>query len=71
LEISSHFRLKRTRRFIEAFPITDDTSILDVGGDPAFWADLPFNPRITILNICQPASVLRQTDDIYYLLPIS
>jgi len=55
LALSSHFRLKRMRRFIEALPITDDTSILDVGGDPAFWADLPFKARITILNIVKPA----------------
>jgi len=56
LALSSHFRLKRMRRFIEAFPITDDTSILDVGGFPAFWADLPFNASITVLNLCKPAN---------------
>lgn len=54
--ISSHFRRKRMRRFIEAFPIKDESSILDVGGDdPSFWADLPTGASITILNIFKPA----------------
>jgi methyltransferase family protein len=56
LALSSRFRLKRMRRFIEAFPITDDTSILDVGGFPEFWADLPFAASITVLNLCKPAT---------------
>jgi hypothetical protein len=47
---SSHFRLKRMRRFIEAFSITDTTHILDVGGEPAFWAAFPFKANITLLN---------------------
>lgn len=54
LSLSSRFRMKRMRRFIEAFTLTDDTSILDVGGDPAFWADLPFAASITILNLSKP-----------------
>jgi len=55
LVFSSYFRLKRMRRFIEALPLTDDSSILDVGGDPVFWADLPFKASITILNLARPA----------------
>lgn len=50
LALSSHFRLKRMRRLIEAFPITDDTSILDVGGDPAFGP-------ISLLQQASPFSI--------------
>ncbi len=55
LALSSHFRLKRMRSFVKAFAITDNTTLLDVGGDPAFWANIPFKTSITILNISKPA----------------
>ena len=54
LALTSHFRRKRMRRFVHTFSITDQTEILDVGGEPAFWGDFTPNARITVLNTCVP-----------------
>jgi hypothetical protein len=49
--ISRHFRARRMATFLAALNPTGDTSILDVGGTPATWSDLPVRPRVVILNM--------------------
>jgi hypothetical protein len=39
------------RLFFEAFPVTSNTTILDVGGAMETWATLPVQPRITLINM--------------------
>lgn len=51
---SSYFRIKRMRRFINKLLITDETQILDVGGEPRFWADFHLKANIIILNNHKP-----------------
>jgi len=38
------------QKFSEIFRPTQDTRILDVGGTPEFWIQVPIKSRITILN---------------------
>jgi hypothetical protein len=46
------------RRFFEAFGITADTRILDIGGMPATWEGQSVSPRVTLLNIrTAPSSI--------------
>src|SRR2546423_6460792 len=54
LALSSHFRRKRMRRFAQTFSITNQTVILDVGGEPAFWGDFTPDACIIVLNTCMP-----------------
>jgi SAM-dependent methyltransferase len=37
--------------FLEELQLTAETRVLDVGGTPAMWADLPLRPRVVILNM--------------------
>jgi hypothetical protein len=46
-----HFRTKRMRLFEEAFQITPETRVLDVGGSPEIWEFARVRPRLTILNL--------------------
>lgn len=39
------------RRFLESFRPGEQTRILDVGGLPRFWADVPIQGRLTLLNL--------------------
>lgn len=48
--VMRYFRRKRMRRFEETFPITADTSVLDVGGTPFNWTLARVRPRLTIVN---------------------
>jgi Methyltransferase domain len=47
---SKYFRPRRMHRFINEFAVSDTTHILDVGGEPAFWADFPFKANLTLVN---------------------
>jgi hypothetical protein len=38
------------RRFLREFAIGPETRILDVGGAPDTWQDLPVHPNVTLLN---------------------
>ena len=49
--IFRYFRLKRMRLFEQAFPITSETRVLDVGGSPEIWEFAKVRPRLTILNL--------------------
>ena len=40
------------RAFCESFNVTPETTVLDVGGFAAHWANAPVRPRLTILNLC-------------------
>jgi hypothetical protein len=58
--IHTHFRAKRMRQFAERFPLTDATTILDVGGTPENWRLVARRPQVTLLNLPgrQPARLL-------------
>ncbi len=43
------------RVFAQAFEITGQTRVLDVGGTPELWGLLPVQPRVTILNLPRAA----------------
>ena len=45
------FRARRMREFVKRFGITEETSILDVGGTPANWQLTNVRPRVTLLNM--------------------
>ena len=45
------FRRKRMRRFEETFAITENTTVLDVGGTPLNWTLARVRPRLTIVNM--------------------
>jgi hypothetical protein len=49
--ISPYFRKRRIRTFLETFRPDKNTRILDVGGLPRFWAGVPIESQITLLNI--------------------
>jgi SAM-dependent methyltransferase len=53
--ISRHFRARRMATFLRELRLTPETRILDVGGTPATWADLPVRPRVVILNMPREA----------------
>jgi hypothetical protein len=46
-----HFRSKRMRLFEQAFPITPQTRVLDVGGSPDIWEFARVRPQLTLLNL--------------------
>jgi hypothetical protein len=50
-KISPHFRRRRFRKFLETFSPTRSMRILDVGGLPRAWLDVPIESEITILNV--------------------
>jgi hypothetical protein len=49
--ISRGFRARRMATFLQTLKPTAETRILDVGGTPATWAELPIRPRVVILNM--------------------
>jgi hypothetical protein len=51
------FRRRRLSRFLDTFKPTSDTTILDVGGYPGFWADFPVRPKITFVNLDEPGVI--------------
>ena len=52
--ISPYFRAKRMRKFLAIFSVSPATTIVDVGGYPAFWYEVAGSPRITIINNYMP-----------------
>ncbi len=46
-----HFRKSRNRRFIQEMKLTPATTVLDVGGTPSFWQQMPVQPDVTLLNL--------------------
>lgn len=52
--LQRRWRTARMRAFVEAFRITDDTRILDVGGDGWNWDLVGVRPHLTILNVVPP-----------------
>lgn len=52
--IGPYFRRRRRLWFLKAFELAETTTILDVGGYPHDWYDLPVASRITLLNIDAP-----------------
>jgi hypothetical protein len=53
--ISPYFRAKRMRKFLAIFSVSAETTIVDVGGYPAFWYDFPRSARITVVNNYRPS----------------
>lgn len=49
----ARFRGRRMLAFADAFHITAETRVLDVGGTPEIWALLRVRPRITFVNMPQ------------------
>ena len=44
------FRRRRMERFLQEFPITSETRVLDIGGTPDCWELIPVRPRLVMLN---------------------
>jgi SAM-dependent methyltransferase len=53
--VSRHFRARRMATFLRELRLTPETLILDVGGTPATWSDLPVRPQVVILNMPREA----------------
>lgn len=51
-----HFRTKRMRQFCHIFGITENSRVLDVGGDLYNWSLIPTKPSLTIVNLYSPQS---------------
>ena len=49
--VSSYFRKKRIRYFIEELNINGSEKILDIGGEFYFWEQLEFIKDITLINL--------------------
>lgn len=45
------FRAQRMELFVRTFPLTDSTTILDVGGSLAVWQYVDLSPQVTLLNL--------------------
>jgi len=54
--ISRIFRQRRTAEFLRRFKPLEQTRILDVGGLPRFWRDVPMKAHVTIINLSPLAS---------------
>lgn len=50
-----YFRSKRMRKFEKQLEITNQTTILDVGGSQYNWQFIKSEPKITVLNLSKPA----------------
>ena len=56
--VQRRFRLRRMEAFVNRFGVTDETTILDVGGVASIWEGLSVKPRVTILNFKKPRKQL-------------
>jgi SAM-dependent methyltransferase len=63
--ISIAFRRRRMRWFCRALEIGPHTRILDVGGSPDTWRDLPVRPQVTLANI--PMSIGEAENDLPWI----
>jgi len=50
-KVSSYFRRKRIKYFIDKLNITGNEKILDIGGEFYFWEQLELIKNITLLNL--------------------
>jgi SAM-dependent methyltransferase len=57
-QVQRRLRTARMRAFVEAFGVTADTRILDVGGDGFNWGLVDVRPRVTVLNVEPPTEPL-------------
>jgi SAM-dependent methyltransferase len=57
--LSHRFRRRRMARFLRAFPVTENTRILDIGGTPDCWELIDERPRVTLLNTPRAKDDLR------------
>ena len=48
-----YFRKSRNARFISAMNLTQETTVLDVGGVSQFWSSMAIKPRVTLLNVLE------------------
>lgn len=51
---AGRYRPRRMQAFVDAFSVTDDTRIVDVGGTPLVWSMVGVRPQITIVNPQEP-----------------
>jgi hypothetical protein len=49
--LAARFRRTRFRRFVELLAVTSTDRILDVGGDPGWWAGSGYERQVTLLNL--------------------
>jgi hypothetical protein len=49
--VSPHFRQRRIRLFVDKVQPGDGDRLLDVGGYPGNWKDVPINAKIVTLNL--------------------
>jgi hypothetical protein len=49
--LSNWYREQRLQEFIKRMNISGTTTILDIGGFPYFWKDLPCKCQVVCLNI--------------------
>lgn len=49
--LNRRFRAKRMRDFVERMGLTSHTRVLDVGGTPAVWSNVPTLPKLTLVNL--------------------
>src|SRR5690242_8566085 len=54
--ISRVFRRRRIAEFLHHFKPARQTRILDVGGLPRFWREVPMQSQVTIINLSPLAS---------------
>jgi hypothetical protein len=52
--LQRRFRARRMEQFARAFGLTEQTRILDVGGDLWNWQFLDVKPELTVLNLLPP-----------------
>lgn len=50
-KISSHFRARRAKEFINRLKVGSSSRVLDVGGEPYFWESFPVKCNVVCLNI--------------------
>ena len=56
--LGGKFRPRRMQFLADYFSLSEDTTVLDVGGTLTNWKMLPFLPRLTILNLAKKPSDL-------------
>lgn len=61
--VSPHFRRKRIKLFVDKVQPSGGDRILDVGGYPGNWKDVPINAKIITLNL-EAASGTEQVDPV-------
>ena len=60
------FRIRRRKKFINLTHLRNGMKILDLGGEPYFWEDLPLDCEIICLNISESISNLKNVKCVKY-----